>query len=166
MTTRIAEAPFVDDLLIGAERAVHAKGWDKPATLFCVRVEQDRVSVRVFPGWTHAVTLTGHSVQAADLCRVALSLASPGERPDLSGLFAILLVDEAWVVAAHDRLPGLRNVENPASVEHRFAWLLGIDGSSRALTRSRGGEPEFFDGMFQQGRLLDALKGLIAEATR
>ena len=167
----IADMQFIPDVLLGLEEAAEAAGWDMPATLYSLHAEQlsgecTAVGVAEFPGFNLAMHLTGHSFHAATALRRSLKVAPPGVRPDLSGLFAVVLVDEAWAVKAKngDPIPTGSFKDHPGRVEQRFAWLLAADGSSRTLTRNRGDSAPKWVDEWGGGRLSDAVRNLLITA--
>ncbi len=165
----IADMTFIPDVLLKIEQMAEDEGWDRPAVLYGLHAEQltddcTAVEVAEFPGFDQAMAITGHCYYALKAVTHALAIAGP-HRPDLSGLFGIVLVDEAWVVKHDPDAPrptgSLAN--HPDRVEQRFAWLVAADRSTKVLTRNRGKGP-MWQGEWGSGRLVDATSELLAIA--
>lgn len=166
----IADSPFLLTALLELEQSANDAGWDRPARLYALtaeRVSDTELAVGgvEFPGFGIAVHMSNHSHSAVLAVTEALRRYPDEVRQDLSGLFGVVLVDEAWIVQ-HDvdqPMPVGPLAEHPDRVEHRFALFVAGDESSRILMRRRGGEPEWAEGDWD-GRLTDAVRGLLSVA--
>jgi hypothetical protein len=169
-----ADASFIPDILDDLEAKAEAAGWDRPSTLYAMCAHAidgtvGAVTLAPFPSYRIAASATGHSYAA--LLAVAGTLREqPAEirnviLGDMAGLRGLVLVDEAWVVKATPGEPhptgSLKDV--PGRSEQRFVLLVCADGSTKTLTRARGEAPSYA-GKFGSGRLLDAMRALLATA--
>lgn len=168
----IADLPFVDDALKSIEADAEAEGWDCPAQLYAmcaenVSPEMGAITVSSFFGFDLAMYLTGYSYHALKAIARALPTAPQMVRDEWAGLIGLVLVDETWSIQQKDGEPRPTGslAEHPDRIESRFVWLAAADGSSRVLTRRRGGEPEFVMD-WSSGRLVDATREVLALALR
>jgi hypothetical protein len=164
----IADTGTVAAAMTQLEGDADAAGWDQTPTLWAFHVEPitdglSALTVGPFPGFDTAVGFTGHSFHALTALRQALSLSGPQTRPDTTGLTALALMDEAWMVKQQPGQPHPTGsfAEHPDRVEQRFVLLVAVDGSTRLLTRVRGEDTTSTAGEMNRGRLAEALTGLL-----
>lgn len=146
----IADMAFIPDILTRLEGMAEDEGWDRPAHLYGLYAEHviddvTAVGVGEFPGFDLAMELRGHSYHALTAIRGALHRVPSGDprRPDLSGLFALVLVDECFSVKAEPGQPRPAGPfsEHPDRIEQRFVLLVAHDQSTKTLVRTRSGTP-------------------------
>lgn len=166
----IADMPFIPDVLLRIEQAAEDEGWDQPAALYALHAEEvtdecTAVGVAEFPGFDLAMGMTGHCYHALRAVIHALAASGPA-RPDLSGLFGIVLVDEAWMVKQEPGAPHPTGslADHPDRIEQRFVWLIAADRSTKVLIRTRGAAEPVWSGEWKEGRLVDATAELLAVA--
>lgn len=175
----IADMDFITDILTRIDQNQEDDGWDKPAQLYSLHVEGiadgwSAIKVAEFPGFDIAMRCHGHSYHAletmASLLEKVARLNAAGHDlptpPDMGGLFALALADEAFMVKQEPSEPrpegNFRDI--PGSVEHRFVLLVAADLSTRFMIHERATGNVTQDGEWRDGRLVKAMLRLLGTA--
>lgn len=172
----IAESPAITEMLTTIESDAGTRGWDNPASLYVISVEPlagdfGAMTAMGFPGFDSAIKGTGHCFHALTAINEVIATSGPESvaalRAALHGMIGLVLVDEAWTlrIKPGEQRPSGSFADHPDRIEQRFAWFMGVDGSTKTVSRERGGQ--LVTGQWREGRLVGVMTELISKvATR
>lgn len=147
------------NVLLRIDSHLDATGWDLPAVLFELSMDEDHngdLGISVYP----------HSVFTGDLV-ASLFSATPKASP---GSVGVVLCSEGWVYGPvqQDRIdrgeqPDFPPALDPDRREVRLLQLVLKDGTELALHRERGEQPSFLDDSSFDGWLAWALRRVVSQ---